>query len=192
MTSEEEPVAALIARFRALAYPSRIAIMDALHAANGVVTEDELGRWVPEARRNLRTHLAALEKAGIIQRVAASDSWELQRTAPVEWTDDMVRGSSRLQRAVQEFERLLTQRRIDRMRQWAQERHHSWPSEWSDASTSTDYVLRMTVQEMEDLDARISAEIRRARDQARSREAAAEEETVFVTVSAFPLRLESS
>ncbi|MEO7061266.1 MAG: helix-turn-helix domain-containing protein [Lapillicoccus sp.] len=184
---------ALLLRFQAVADTVRQSLLDVLHV-DGPQTMASLRRKVPAAKGSLRWDLARLEQAGVVAREGEgrTATWDVVRGA-IGFTEQLA-SHPRTAAAVQEFDRVLTERRITRLRAWAAERHtRLWNSEWSDASISRDYLLRLTASELDELDAEIHERIDAMRQRSVKRRAAGEvvagEEAVFITVGGFPFRL---
>ena len=181
--------------FTALSSPARVAIIDALKA-NGQMSEKDLGAWLvavgdlaPQARPGLgRVHLGVLEDADLIEQ--ADGAW---RVGPglaggVHWTG-IDASDVELTAAAQEFERVLTERRIQRIRHWARTQWAEWPSEWSAAAVTTDNIHHCTLDELSWLDERLHALTQELEDRVaarRDRDGTKGELAVFRTFAAFP------
>lgn len=195
MSEAEEVREQRLRFFSALSSPTRIAVIDALKA-NGAMSERDLGAWLvevgdlaPQARPGLgRVHLGVLEDAQLIQRI--DEGWTVGPglSGGVHWTGIDPRDDE-LTSAAQEFERVLTERRIQRIRHWARTQWTDWPSEWSAAAVTTDNVHHCTLDELEWLDEQLHAltqELEAKVADRRGREGTAGELAVFRTFAAFP------
>ncbi len=182
----------LLLRFQALADTVRQLLLDVLHV-DGPQTMAELRRKVPAAKGSLRWDLTRLEQAGVVARTGEGLSaiWGVVR-GDIGFTEQ-VASHPRAAAAVQEFDRVLTERRITRLRAWAVERHtRRWNAEWSDASISRDYLVRLTASELDELDGELHECIDAMRRRASHRHDAGDvagEEAVFITIGGFPFRL---
>lgn len=181
--------------FSALSSPTRVAIIDALKA-NGEMSEKDLGSWLvavgdlaPQGRPGLgRVHLGVLKEAHLIEQTG--DIW---RVGPglaggVHWTG-IDPADLELTSAAQEFERVLTERRIQRIRHWARTQWTDWSPEWSATAVTTDNVHHCTVDELAWLDDQLhtlTQELEKRVTERRSRDGSAGEMAVFRTFAAFP------
>lgn len=195
--SDPEKLEELLDRYRVIADSVRQQLLDVMHL-DGPQSSAELRRKVPDSKGSLRWDLTRLEGAGFIENVGGSGPEALWRVVPgaVYVTEDLA-SHPRMAPAVQEVERVAIQRRSDRMRSWGLERHtRKWSARWSDSSISRDYLLRLTPEELDDLDSLIDDAVRTVRERSQQRREAAgsqaatakQEERVFVAVAAFPFR----
>lgn len=92
--------------------------------------------------------------------------------------------------ALSELDRVLTQRRTDRMQRWTLEKTSGkWSHEWCSVAITTDYLMQLTPAELEALDDALHSVVERARQEsveARGRAPRPDEGPVFMTISAFP------
>ncbi|KNX39690.1 ArsR/SmtB family transcription factor [Luteipulveratus halotolerans] len=186
--------------FLALSSPTRIAVIDALKAW-GALSDHELGEALvsagdlaPQARVNLgRVHLQELLRAELIEKFVDEDGVVRYREGPglaggINWTD-ISEDDEELVAAAQEFERVMVERRINRMRWWATARWSRWPRKWSESSIGRDNVVHCTADELRELDRDIAAVFSAFEAKVAARRAAegpAEERPCFRTVSVFP------
>lgn len=191
--SDPEKLEQLLERYRVIADSVRQQLLDVMHL-DGPQTPAMLRRKVPDSKGSLRWDLTRLEGAKFIENVGGAGAAAVWRVVPgsVDWTEDLA-SHPRMAPVVQEFERVATQRRVDRLRAWALERHtRQWSAQWSDSSISRDYLLRLTPEELDDLDSLIDDAVRTVRNQSEKRRQeeadTKREERVFVTVGAFPFR----
>ena len=188
-----------LAFFLTLSSPTRIAVIDALKAC-GPMSEPELGQTLvdagdlpSQARVNLRRlHLDELIGARLIEKVVVDETVRYQEgpglAGGISWTD-VDEQDEELAAAAQEFERVMVERRINRMRWWATARWTAWPRAWSEASVGRDNVVGYTLDELRELDTRIAALFQELDETARKRRqgsGALDEVPCFRTVSVFP------
>lgn len=179
--------------YRLLAFPSRVWAIDVLKAF-GDMTAEELAEEVPAgARRNMaKVHLPALQKAQLVESYADEHGVTRYRPTLGEPVDlDIDPDDEMLRRALMEFERVYTQRRIDRIRQWASEHWTKWSERWARAATTADYFEQATPEDLERFGDRLAEAIDELRAAGVKRKARGEDtdvEPVFITVSCFPLR----
>ena len=182
--------------FSALSSPTRVAIIDALKA-NGAMSEKALGEWLvavgdlaPQARPGLgRVHLGVLEEANLIVQDSAG-TWTVGNglQGGVHWTG-IDPHDEELSAAAQEFERVLTERRIQRVRHWARTQWSDWPAEWSTTAVATDNIHHLTPSELGWLDEQLHELTNQLEQRVTARREAAGrdgERPVFRTFAAFP------
>ncbi|MDE9364008.1 hypothetical protein PZ938_00165 [Luteipulveratus sp. YIM 133132] len=186
--------------FLSLSSPTRIAVIDALKAW-GALSEREIGEALvaagdlpAQARVNLgRVHLNDLLRAHLIEKFVDTDDEVRYREGPglaggISWTD-IDEDDEALVGAAQEFERVMVERRINRMRWWATARWSNWPREWSESSVGRDNVVRCTAEELRQLDAdlaRVFKAFGQRVERRRAEQGPAGERPCFRTVSVFP------
>lgn len=181
--------AALLERIEVISVPVRVDLIDAL-LVKGSATSAELARCAPEGRAAIRWHMERLEAVGFVKRRPESKPvvWEPDEPR-MEWSDpddkDMVL-------ALQELERVLTDRRRRRLSEWALGRWEKpWlGGPWSDAAISRDYVLpAVRVEDLVWLDERLTDLMGQFRERVVDLDPGDEGvEAAFVTIGAFPWR----
>ncbi|GAB3582992.1 winged helix-turn-helix domain-containing protein [Calidifontibacter terrae] len=199
MTTTPEEREARLGFFLALSSPTRVAIIDALKA-NGPMTEPELGAWLvavgdlaPQARPGLRrVHLETLLDAGLVESEVTGTVARFKEGAGlaggVHWTG-VDPQDVELTGAAQEFERVLTERRIHRMRHWARTRWSEWPAEWSAHEIATDNVAHCEPDELDWLDGQLQdlmVAFRKRVEERRALHGRRGERPIFRTFAVFP------
>lgn len=187
--SKRDDRAAFLERIEVISVPTRVDLIDALKI-KGSATSTELARVVPEGRSATRWHLERLEHAGFIRRRPDTKPpvWEPAQTR-MDWSDP---GDKQVTLALQELERVLTDRRRRRLSEWALGRwERPWVgTEWSNAAISHDYVLPAArAEDLDWLDAQMTQVMAQFRERVQDLDPAADDvEGAFVTLGAFPWR----
>lgn len=188
MTKREEREA-FLHRIEVISVPTRVDLIDAL-TVKGAATSTELARFMPEGRAAIRWHLERLEQVGFIRRRGESTPpvWEPADTR-MAWSDP---GDTQVTLALQELERVLTDRRRRRLSEWALGRwERPWVgTAWSKASISLDYVLPAArAEDLDWLDEQVIEVMRQFRERVADLDPEDEGvEAAFVTIGAFPWR----
>lgn len=180
--------AAFLERIEVISVPVRVDLIDAI-TVEGSATSTQLGRLIPEGRAAIRWHMERLEQVGFVRRRPGSKPpvWEPAQTR-MAWSDP---DDPEVNLALQELERVLTDRRRRRLSEWALGRwQRPWVgTDWSNNAISYDYVLpKVRAKDLEWLDTEMVALMERFRERV---DAIAEDEEVeagFVTIGAFPWR----
>lgn len=181
--------AAFFERIEVISVPTRVDLIDALKV-KGSATSTELARVVPEGRAATRWHLERLEQAGFIRRRPDTKPpvWEPDDT-PLEWSDP---GDEQVRLALQELERVFTDRRRRRLSEWALGRwERPWVgTPWSNAAISHDYVIPAArAEDLAWLDEQVRSVMAEFRARVEDLDSADDGvEAAFVTVGAFPWR----
>lgn len=178
-------------RILAAANPVRLNIIERL-LAFGPHTQRQLTTALPQASGSIKYHLRILEDAGYIDTMP--DGRFAIRDQPVSThaEDDATRDEDRaeLQAAQSALERLVVQRRLDRVQVWMKEKDNA-PSRWASEQVSSDFILRLTPEELSDLGEAIDAAIAPFQKLTAQRAAAdcdgQDARAVFAAVMAFPL-----
>ena len=180
-----------IARFRAIADPIRLEIVEALEL-RGALTGKELRRLA--STRSIIHHLRVLRDAGFIENVAGDEEmWQLTSTpGPVLAWDEAAAQDPRVELLVRELERISTDRRSRRLARFDREvEEGKWPAEWAAAAIGRDYLLSMSLSDLSELDEkwRVLVEEFKERCDPKKVSGDAARRDVFVTLAAFPIRL---
>lgn len=180
-----------IARFRAIADPIRLELVEALEL-RGPLTSKELRQLA--STRSIIHHLRVLRDAGFIESVEGeTDTWQLtSNPGPVLAWDEAAARDPRVELLIRELERISTERRSRRLARFDKEvEDGKWPEEWAAAAIGRDYLLSMSLDDLSELDERWRAMMEEFKDRCRPGKsvAAGAGQDVFVTISAFPIRL---
>lgn len=188
MATREEREA-FLQRIEVISVPARVDLIDAV-TVKGAATTTELARLTSEGRAAVRWHMERLEAVGFIRRRPGSSPtvWEPAQTKMV-WSDP---GDTQVNLALQELERVLTDRRRRRLREWALGRwEQPWVgTEWSNGAISYDYVLpAVRAKDLVWLEDELLEVMERFRDRLDALDPEdSDVEAGFVTIGAFPWR----
>lgn len=175
-----------LAKLRALADPTRMALYDVIGIAGEEgTTAQRLAASVPSARRTMQLDLSELADAGWIAGAAVGEDvvWRLT-DQPIRWDPEML-ADPRTSILTGELERIVLQRRADRIQEWLGQRGGpEWSQEWVDASISHDYTLHLRPVDLREFERRFVSLIDEFR-QPRDRDGG---ETVLVTLTGIPFR----
>lgn len=183
---------------RAAADPVRLSILEALEILGELSTAD-LSNLVVDARRSLTHHLRELEAAQQIEKVGPEvgrlTRWSLTANGPAVTWDETQASHPDLTAVARTLEQIATQRRIDRLRRWdADVRARKWDPELVEEAIGRDWVLRLSGEDLADLDQRIQAVLKSFQSRQRTVDdlSTGDAFPIFVSVNAFPFRLGGS
>ena len=175
---------------RALAHPVRLDLLEAL-LLEGELTATQAGERVGESPASCSFHLRQLAKYGFVEETGGGKGrqrpWRLKDIGTEIAPDSDDDPEAAL--AAGQLTRLYFERAINRLRNWwAAE--HSFPSRWRNAAVTSQTIWWVTVEELEELNQRMQAELlfayaERLKDPARRPEGALPVEFVAF---AFPMR----
>jgi DNA-binding transcriptional ArsR family regulator len=144
---------------RALAHPTRLALLDHLHAV-GEATATECAIWVGESPSSCSYHLRALSRWGFVEEGASRPgrerAWRATATR-IEFDSDGFEATV--------LRDELVGRQQQRVRD-ALRREHELPARWRRAAQTSSAVLNLTANELDELGERFEALI----DEYRGRE----------------------
>nr|WP_296764910.1 helix-turn-helix domain-containing protein [Rhodococcus sp. (in: high G+C Gram-positive bacteria)] len=180
-----------VAQLKALTHPLRVRLLYAL-TAEGTATASRLGQIVDESPASVSYHLHKLAVAGFILEApdAGSDGRERWWRVPEEgfsWSsadfDSTPEGRSTSMAAKQ----ALIDNQFMRVREY-DATAESWGEPWIRASFSTDYVLRLTADETEEMALQLRAVLNSWKElsQSRNRVDGDDREHVMVFAHGFP------
>jgi DNA-binding transcriptional ArsR family regulator len=140
---------------RALAHPVRIALLEAL-VLGGAMTATEVGERIGESPTTCSFHLRQLAKYGFVEEAGGGKG----RARPWKLTSIGFSFSAHddpeSELAAVALLRLFRERQLDRYRTWLETRA-SYPRRWRAAADDSEYVFYLTVAELEQLNADLSA-----------------------------------
>jgi DNA-binding transcriptional ArsR family regulator len=140
---------------RALAHPVRITLIEALHL-DGAMTATEAGERIGESPTTCSFHLRQLAKYGFVEEAGGGRGrarpWRLTGigvglAAPEDAETEL---------AAAALLRLVRERQLERYRTWRQSMG-SYPRRWREAAEDSEYILYLTVEELEQLKEDLSA-----------------------------------
>jgi DNA-binding transcriptional ArsR family regulator len=141
---------------RALTHPVRIALIEAL-SLGGALTATEVGERIGETPTTCSFHLRQLAKYGFVEEAGGGKG----RSRPWRMTSIGMRMATahddpETELAAGALVRLLRERQMDRYRTWL-ETSASFPRKWRDAAGSSESLIYLTADELEDLNEELLA-----------------------------------
>src|ERR1700678_642298 len=134
---------------RALAHPVRIAIFEQL-AFGGAMTATEVGEQIGESPTTCSFHLRQLAKYGFVEEAGGGTG----RSRPWRLTSIGMSfspgGDPEAEIASDPVVRMLRERQIERYRAWRSTKA-SYPLEWREAATDSQYLFYLTAPELQQL-----------------------------------------
>jgi hypothetical protein len=158
------------AAMRALAHPTRIALMEALHV-HDTLTATEASTLIGESPTNCAFHLRALSRFGFVEEVGTGPGRRRPWRAvdvPLAFSD--IQDDEQSSAAARALSDVLIRHWVDRL-QSAQASRHTEPAEWQDVLGGSGTVVYGTVDEVREMVEDIRAVLGRYDD--RLRDAAA-------------------
>ncbi|WP_369270432.1 ArsR/SmtB family transcription factor [Streptomyces sp. R11] len=179
---------------KALAHPLRMKLLRGLTTAQ-VATASQLAEQVDEAVSLVSYHLRKLAEHGLIEEAEPQspdgrERWWRPASDGVRIRDEDFRDAPEKAAAHTAASRLFAEQRTDMYRRWLDERVH-WGPEWNRAAESSESSLRLTADELAELNKELLALLRRYDEQGRAADAAGDtegRENVAVHTYAFPSR----
>ncbi|MGF0172262.1 ArsR/SmtB family transcription factor [Streptomyces sp. Marseille-Q5077] len=179
---------------KALAHPLRMKLLRGLTIAQ-VATASQLAEQVDEAVALVSYHLRKLAEHGLIeeaepQSADGRERWWRPASDGVRIRDEDFGDAPEKAAAHTAASRLFAEQRTDMYRRWLDERAH-WGPEWNRAAESSESSLRLTADELAELNKELLALLRRYDEQGRAADAAGDHEgreNVAVHTYAFPFR----
>lgn len=194
MPSKENRRITDLGTLKALAHPLRMKLYRLLFVAEAA-TASQLAEQVDEAVSLVSYHLRKLDEHGLIeeaepQSADGRERWWRPASDGVSIRDEDFRDAPEKAAAHTAASRLFAEQRTDMYRRWLDERAH-WGPEWNRAAESSESNLRLTADELAELDKELLALLRRYDEQGRAADAAGDtegRENVAVHTYAFPFR----
>lgn len=176
---------------RAIAHPLRVRLYELL-TAEGPATVSQLAEKLGAMVGTVSYHLRQLGAYGYIEaapELAKSRREHWWRAVPggLRWSEVALEEAPGGREASDAARRVLLGRQIDRLRSW-NERTDEWDSSWRSAAFSTDMLLMLTPDELEQFGKDVSAVVHRWVEETRrdgSRDDASRKQ-VFFFAHAFP------
>ncbi|MCL8010594.1 transcriptional regulator [Streptomyces sp. AS02] len=179
---------------KALAHPLRMNLVRAL-TIRRVATASQLAEQVDEAVSLVSYHLRKLAEYGLIeeaqpQSADGRERWWQPASDGLSIRDEDFRDAPEKAAAHTAASRLFAEQRTEMYRRWLDERAH-WGPEWNRAAESSESHLRLTADELAELNKELLAVVRRYDARGHAAEAAGDSEgreSVAVHTYAFPFR----
>jgi hypothetical protein len=144
---------------RAVAHPVRIALLEVL-GTEGPLTATAAGELIGESPTTCSFHLRQLAKYGFIEEVAGvagrKRPWRIVHTG-LTYSDVSEDPETRLAAAA--LSRVLHDFYLDRLKEGLELRRDS-PTEWQKATGASEFLLYVTVDELHELDEKVTALIK--------------------------------
>jgi DNA-binding transcriptional ArsR family regulator len=141
---------------RALAHPVRIAIIEAL-SLDGPMTATEVGERIGESPTTCSFHLRQLSKYGFVEEAGGgkgrSRPWQV-KSLGMRFGDTHDDPESEI--AANALGQLFRERELDRYWSWRRSKS-SFPKEWRDASSDSEFVFYLTANELKELNDELMA-----------------------------------
>ncbi|HLH47388.1 MAG TPA: helix-turn-helix domain-containing protein [Acidimicrobiales bacterium] len=138
---------------RALAHPVRLSILEVL-GLSGPLTATEVGERIGESPTTCSFHLRQLAKYGFVEEAGGGKGrarpWRMTGVAT-----DISAGDPEAEIASNALTSLVLARHLEWHRRWVETRS-SYPERWRRAANESSYVAYLTVDELEQLNERIS------------------------------------
>ncbi|MBA0050370.1 ArsR family transcriptional regulator [Streptomyces sp. AJS327] len=183
-----------LAVLKVLTHPLRVQLWHALHAAR-TATASQLAEEVDEAVSLVSYHLRRMAEHGLITEAEGRGTDGRERW----WRQADERGisfrtgdfSDRPESAavVSQVMRRLLEARSERYAAFLDQRD-AWPAEWADASISSDYAVRLTAEELNELSREMGELVHRWIERGRAADRAGDtagRENVALHLYGFPL-----
>jgi len=184
-----------VGTLKALAHPLRMQLYRGLTIAR-VATASQLAEQVDEAVSLVSYHLRKLAEHGLIEEAATQSAdgrerWWQPASDGVSVRDEDFRDAPEKAAAHTAASRLFFEQRCDMYRRFLDERAH-WSADWTTASDSSEWLLKLTPAELNALSKEVHALVRKYEERGRAAEAAGDtdgRENVAVHTYGFPFRL---
>ncbi|MFF0158397.1 helix-turn-helix domain-containing protein [Streptomyces sp. NPDC005263] len=180
-----------VGTLKALAHPLRAQLYRRLIIARSA-TASQLADQVDEAVSLVSYHLRKLAEHGLIDEAVAQsedgrERWWEPASDGVSIRDEDFRDAPEKAAAHTAASRLFFEQRADMYRRYLDERAH-WSDAWKTASDSSEWLLRLTPDELAELSKEIYALVRRYEERGRAAEDTEDRENVAVHTYGFPFR----
>jgi DNA-binding transcriptional ArsR family regulator len=180
---------------KALAHPLRAQLYRRLIIARSA-TASQLAEQVDEAVSLVSYHLRKLAEHGLIEEAEprsedGRERWWQPASEGVTIRDEDFRDAPEKAAAHTAASRLFFEQRADMYRRYLDERAH-WSDAWTTASDSSEWLLRLTPDELAELSKEMYDVVRRYEERGRAADAAGDtegRENVAVHTYGFPFRL---
>jgi DNA-binding transcriptional ArsR family regulator len=144
---------------RALAHPVRIALFEEL-SLGGAMTATEVGERIGESATTCSFHLRQLAKYGFVEEAGGGTG----RSRPWRLTSIGMSfspgGDPEAEIASDAVVRMLRERQIERYRAWRSTKA-SYPLEWREAATDSQYLFYLTAPELQQLSSEVHEVLQR-------------------------------
>ncbi|MFJ8080555.1 ArsR/SmtB family transcription factor [Streptomyces sp. NPDC096205] len=180
---------------KALAHPLRMRLYRGLTIARAA-TASQLAEQVDEAVSLVSYHLRKLAEHGLIEEAEGRSAdgrerWWQPASDGISIRDEDFSDAPEKAAVHTAASRLFFEQRADMFRRWLDERAH-WGAAWNGAANSSESTLRLTADELTELNTELLALLRRYDELGRAADAAGDtegRENVAVHTYGFPFRI---
>lgn len=190
MIAAPRPVSS-VSQLKALTHPLRVRILYAVQAESAV-TASRIGQLVDESPASVSYHLRKLADAGFVQEAPehGSDGRERWWRVPdggFTWTSSDFDATPEGRTTERAARRLLVDNQFRRRQEFDSDPDR-WGPDWVQAAYSTDYVLKMTTEQLAGMSREIQSVIEkwRARADSARDESADDSQHIMVFAHGFP------
>ncbi|MEV2214390.1 helix-turn-helix domain-containing protein [Streptomyces sp. NPDC050997] len=181
-----------VGTLKALAHPLRAQLYRRLIIARSA-TASQLAEQVDEAVSLVSYHLRKLAEHGLIDEAEAQSAdgrerWWEPASDGVSIRDEDFRDAPEKAAAHTAASRLFFEQRVDMYRRYLDERAH-WSDAWTTASDSSEWLLRLTPEELAELSREMYAVVRRYEERGRAADDTEGRENVAMYTYGFPFRV---
>jgi DNA-binding transcriptional ArsR family regulator len=195
MAREENRRITDIGTLKALAHPLRMKLYRLLFVAEAA-TASQLAEQVDEAVSLVSYHLRKLAEHGLVEEAEprsadARERWWQPASEGVSIRDEDFQDAPEKVAAHLAASRLFLEQRVEMYRTYLDERAH-WGPEWNAAARDSESLLRLTADELAELQRELTELLKRYDERGRTREAAGDtegREHVALHVYGFPFRV---
>ncbi|MGW3951587.1 ArsR/SmtB family transcription factor [Streptomyces sp. NPDC004752] len=195
MAREETRPITDLGTLKALTHPLRMRLYRLLYIAR-TATASQLADQVDEAVSLVSYHLRKLAEHGLIEEAERQsgdgrERWWRPSSRGVSIRDEDFRDAPERAAAHLAASRLLHHQRADMHRRYLDERA-TWSAEWNSAAPDSEWLVRLTAAELDELHEELTALLRRYEEKGRAAEAAGDtagRENVALHVHGFPFRV---
>ncbi|MEU6980533.1 MULTISPECIES: helix-turn-helix domain-containing protein [unclassified Streptomyces] len=194
MTSSENRRITDLGTLKAISHPLRMRLYRALFVAR-TATASQLADQVDEAVSLVSYHLRKLADHGLIEEAESQSSdgrerWWQPSSYGFSIHEQDLQGAPELAAASTAFGRTVNAQRTEMHSRFLDERH-TWSEAWRTAAMSSEWLPRLTADELAGLGAELDELVRKYDERARAAEAAGDtegRENVAVHLFGFPYR----
>ncbi|MBY6676382.1 winged helix-turn-helix transcriptional regulator [Rhodococcus sp. BP-332] len=188
MPSAPRPVSS-VSQLKALTHPLRVRILYAVQA-EGAATASRIGQLVDESPASVSYHLRKLADAGFVQEAPdrgtdGRERWWRVPDGGFTWSSGDFDATPEGRTTDRAARRLLVDNQFRRRQEFDSDPDR-WGADWVQGAFSTDYVLRMTAEQLEGMSREIQSVIEKWRVRAESAAAPADSSHVMVFAHGFP------
>ncbi|KQU29391.1 MULTISPECIES: ArsR/SmtB family transcription factor [unclassified Rhodococcus (in: high G+C Gram-positive bacteria)] len=188
MSAAPRPVSS-VSQLKALTHPLRVRILYAVQA-EGAATASRIGQLVDESPASVSYHLRKLADAGFVQEAPdrgtdGRERWWRVPDGGFTWSSSDFDATPEGRTTDRAARRLLVDNQFRRRQEFDSDPDR-WGTDWVQGAFSTDYVLRMTAEQLEGMSREIQSVIEKWRARAESAAVPVDSSHVMVFAHGFP------